>query len=109
MIETKLGKIQSVKFGSGGYDDAMFGISFTLGGDSWGVGDFKGQWSGDPIRGAEWTKEDRQERFGEIMVWIMELMATAKVNDITRLAGIPVEVTFDGNTLKSWRILTEVL
>lgn len=109
MIETKLGKIQNIKFGSGGYDNAQFGISFTLGGEGWGVGDFRGEWSGEPSRNALWTKEDRQERFGGIMVWIMDLMATAKVNDITRLADIPVEVTFDGNTLKSWRILTEVL
>lgn len=40
MLEVKLGKINKVKFGSGGYDDAMFGVTFDLGGQGWGVGDF---------------------------------------------------------------------
>jgi hypothetical protein len=33
----------------------------------------------------------------------------AKVNSVDRLKGVPVEATFDGNLLKEWRILTEVL
>jgi hypothetical protein len=33
----------------------------------------------------------------------------AKVNSVDELKGKPVEVTFDGNMLKEWRILTEVL
>ena len=35
-MEKKLGKIQSVRFGHGGYQDACIGISVTLGDGSWG-------------------------------------------------------------------------
>ena len=37
------------------------------------------------------------------------LLNEAKVDDIKNLKGVPVEATFDGTLLKSWRILTEVL
>lgn len=37
-LETKIGKIKSIKFGKGGYDDAMIGLTIHLGSDkgSWG-------------------------------------------------------------------------
>lgn len=38
-MEKKLGKIQDVKFGIGGYQDAMIGLFITLGNNGWGVGD----------------------------------------------------------------------
>lgn len=109
MIEKKLGKINRVKFGSGGYDDAMFGITFELGGQGWGVGDFWGTWTGDPSPYAKWTKEDQLRIRGETMGKIMDLMQKAKVNDLNKLQGVPVEITFESMTLKSWRILEEVL
>jgi hypothetical protein len=43
------------------------------------------------------------------MRYVSTLLKEAKVNSVDMLKGKPVEVTFDGNTLKSWRILTEVL
>jgi len=109
MIEKKLGKINRVKFGSGGYDDAMFGITFELGGQDWGVGDFWGTWTGDPSSYAKWTKEDQLRIRGETMGRIIDLMQKAKVNDLNRLQGVPVEITFESMTLKSWRVLEEVL
>ena len=43
MIEKKLGKISNVRFGHGGYQDAMIGLSLTFEGQgSWGVSDWKG-------------------------------------------------------------------
>lgn len=36
-LRTELGKITKVHFGVGGYQDAMIGISFTLGNDSWPI------------------------------------------------------------------------
>lgn len=109
MIETKLGKINRVKFGSGGYNDAMVGISFDLGGQGWGVGDFWGWWSDDPSPHAKWTKEDQLKHHGETMGKIIDLMKKAKVNDLNKLQGIPVEITFENMTLNSWRVLEEVL
>jgi hypothetical protein len=43
------------------------------------------------------------------MRYVSSLLKDAKVNSVDQLKGKPVEVTFDGNMLKSWRILTEVL
>jgi len=38
-----------------------------------------------------------------------DILKQAKVNDISKLLGIPVEVEFEFNTLTNWRILEEVL
>jgi hypothetical protein len=43
------------------------------------------------------------------MRYISSLLKDAKVDSVDKLKGKPVEVTLDGNQLKSWRILTEVL
>jgi len=43
------------------------------------------------------------------MIDMENLKKDAKVNSIDKLKGIPVEVTFEDNMLKEWRILTEVL
>lgn len=57
----------------------------------------------------KWTEDDRDE-LAQLMRYISKLLSEAKVDDITKLAGKPVEVTIDEfNSLKSWRILTEVL
>jgi len=113
MLEKKIGKITNVKFGRGGYQDAMMGISVSLGSDkdSWSVGDFKGTWGVDTevSEYAKWTEEDRQKHFGEVMTFVNELLLKAKKYNVADLKGVPVEVTFEGNTLKSWRILEEVL
>lgn len=110
-MKIELGKINSVTFGYGGYQGALFGIWFTLGGSGWGVCDGKGNWQGSPSEYSKWTLEDKKESQGEIMLWIEELMTKAKVKDINKLVGIPVEMTFDSpfGKLVSWRILTEVL
>lgn len=112
MMETKLGKIESIRFGHGGYQDAMLGIHFTLSGSAWGVCDSKCAWDAEQIKwteSCEWTENTRHKWYSDIMYYISELLAQAKVNSIDKLMGKPVEATFDGNVLKSWRILTEVL
>lgn len=107
-MEKRLGKIRSVRFGSGGYDDAMFGFSFDLGGDGWGVGDFWGTWS-NRSEGAMWTIEDQNKHFLEAMLRVKSIMKDAKKDDFSKLSGVAIEVSFDGNILSSWRILTEVV
>lgn len=107
----RIGKIKAIRFGHGGYQDAMIGVSFTLESerDSWGVGDFWGNWSMKRTENCQWTDADRTQSLGEMVMRVNALLSDAKVHNLTDLVGIPVEVTFERNTLKSWRILTEAI
>lgn len=109
MMERQLGKIKYVRIGYGGYQDAMFGIDFTLGGESWGVGDFWGMWASDPGSNAQWTKEDQIKRYGETMDRIRKLCDDANVKVVDKLKDVPIEVELENMTLKSWRVLREVI
>lgn len=105
-----LGKIQNVSFGHGGYQDAMIGISFTLGGDGWGVCDFWGDWALKRSDNAKWSEQDRIDHLGEMVMKINSLMEDAKVHSVEKLKGIPVRVYFkDFNSLDRWEVLKEVL
>jgi hypothetical protein len=42
-------------------------------------------------------------------MWLLGIMKDANVSRMQDLVGKPVEVVFDSNSLKSWRILTEVI
>lgn len=111
-MNKKLGKIESVKFGVGGYGDAMIGLHVTLSGGGWGVADSKANWDAEMIKctsNCQWTEEDRDRQYAEILRFLSKLLCQAKVNSVDKLKGIPIEATFDGNLLKEWRILTEVL
>jgi hypothetical protein len=108
----ELGKIASVRIGSGGYQEAMYGVSFELsfGGCS-GCGDFWGGWGPDITVTAhtKWTEADRQAQIQSAFWRLALLMQDAKVTDAAKLKGVPIEVTTENNGLKSWRILKEVL
>jgi len=114
MNDKRIGKIKSVRIGDGGYQDAMFGISFDLGSDkeSWGVGDF---WGGRGMSikpdgpSYKWTEKDRLKQYADTFVRLAHLMADANVTEVGKLVGRPIEVEFEANTLKSWRILTEAI
>jgi len=111
-MKKKLGKIKNVKFGIGGYQDAMIGLHVTLGSNGWNVGDSCSAWDAESIKWSEncnWTEDDRDKQYAEILRYLSKLLKDAKVDSVDRLKGIPVEVTFDGNMLKEWRVLTEVL
>lgn len=112
MEEKRLGKIQNVKFGHVGYQEAQLGFSFTLGHEGWGVSDSRAYWDANIIDCSEhsqWTEEDRDKSYAEIMRFISGLMKDAKVDSFEKLKGKPVEVVFENSTLKHWRILTEVI
>lgn len=111
MIEKKLGKISRARFGNGGYDDAMFGASFTFDMKGTGVGDFWGFWPLSMKRSehAKWQDFDRERHFVDMLRRIEEVMSAAKVRNFYDLVGVPVEVSIEGNQLSSWRVLTEVL
>jgi hypothetical protein len=111
-MEKRLGKIEAVSFGLGGYQGAMLGLHVTLGDGSWGVGDSKSNWDSEQIKWTEntqWTESQRDVYYSEIMRYVSKLLKEAKVDSVDKLKGKPVEVTFDGNQLVEWRILTEVL
>jgi hypothetical protein len=107
----ELGKIEKVTFGYGGYQDAMFGVTFVLSFGGMGVVDFKGTWSEEVEVGenTKWSEEDRTMSNDDTVKFINRIMREAKVTEINRLVGIPIEVTSEGMSLKSWRVLTEVL
>ena len=111
-MEKKLGKIESISFGLGGYQGAMIGLHVTLGDGSWGVGDSRVNWDSEQIKWTEntqWSESDRDKWFADITRYVSKLLKEAKVDSVDKLKGKPVEATFNGNTLKEWRILTEVL
>ena len=108
--EKRIGKIYSIKFGKGGYQEACLGVTVDLRSENgWGVEDFNGTWGGAPSPGAQWTVEDQTKRWGEMVRWIADLLKKSKKESIDQLKGVPVEVEFEGMKLKSWRILEEVL
>lgn len=111
MTEKRIGKIQDVRFGHGGYQDAMIGISFTLGSDkeSWNCGDFWGEWATKRSKECKWTEQDRIDHLGATVMRINKLLDDAKVSNIQQLVGKPIEITFEGQVRKEWRILTEAV
>ena len=109
-MKTELGKIQEVTIGYGGYQDAQLGIGFTLGGKGWGIGTgCYRAWGTKRSADAKWTEQERIIALGETFMKIKKWLDDAGVKDVYELKGKPVECTFDGLELKSWRILTEVL
>ena len=111
MTATKLCKIESARFGLGGYQDAQFGFAVSFKGPGWGVSDFWGEWGIGVECGehSKWTEADRDAAFAKTCRRVNQLLIDAKAHDVQGRSGKPAEVTFDGMTLKSGRILTEVL
>lgn len=113
MCAKYLGKIESVSLGIGGYQAAMFGLSVSLSFDgSHGCGDFRGTWCPgvvDVRPGTKWTEAERSHMHDTLVRFIAKLLVDAKKKDLYQLKGVPVEVEMDGMSLKSWRVLTEVL
>jgi hypothetical protein len=106
---TELGRIQKAAFGWGGYQDAQFGLSITIGGKSWGCGDFKGDWGIERSDHCKWSEEDRLQGLGKACIALRDILKAAGVQTVDQLAGVPIEATFNGTLLVSWRVLDEVL
>ena len=112
MERKELGRIQKVSFGFGGYQDAQIGLWLTLCGGSWGVmASVGGGWS-TIIKHSEhcqWTEAERDSGYSTMLREVQDILRKAKVEDVGALVGKPIEATFEGMALKSWRILEEVL
>lgn len=109
MERKDLGRIERAEFGWGGYQDAMLGLSLTFAGKAWGVSHFDGTWGTKRSEHAQWTEESRVTQLGEVVMRLKDTLKAAKVDSVSKLVGKPVECTFEGMTLKSWRVLEEVL
>lgn len=109
MNEKRLGQIKVASFGFGGYQDAMIGLSLAFGSEGWGVSTFHGAWGVKRSEYCKWSEEDRVKQLGEACLKLRDLLEQAKVRSVEDLIGIPVEIEFEGNCLKDYRILTEVL
>lgn len=109
MTGKEIGWIRSAAFGQGGYQDAQLGLSLDFMGDGWGVSDFIGYWDREPDKHCKWTKEDQDHGFAKAVRKLGETLALAGKQSVADLAGTPVEVEFENNTLKGWRVLTEVI
>ena len=112
MIEKRLGRIERADFGIAGYQDAMLGLHVWLVGAGWGVSTTKSAWDCNIIKPSEhcaWTEDDRSLQYDEIVRYVSGVLRDAKVSHVPKLAGKPVEATFEDKIIQSWRILTEVL
>lgn len=112
--EILLGKIKSIEFGITGYNEMMLGysIEFSLDGGTMGVATSEGFLDYNRVKYSEhckWTEEERDIGMVDMLKRLSDVLKQAKVNTIDKLKNIPVEVTLEGNTFKSWRVLTEVL
>lgn len=97
-MRVELGKISNVYFG---YNEYCFGLHLELSGQGWGTCtsyDYNPNYKGDVIP-YELKMIDN----------IQKLLKDAKVDKVEQLKGKPIEVTFESNLLKGFRILTEVL
>lgn len=105
-MEKQLGKISAVSFGRNADRPFMFGLELTLSGKNWGT--FTSI-SANTSDNCMWEADERNAAFFEVCKKINKLLEDANVNSVNELVGIPVEVIFENNTLKDYRILTEVL
>lgn len=85
------------------------GLHLTFSGAGWGVGTFEGDWAIERSEHSKWTEESRRQRIFDAVWRLKDTLVKAKKQHVAELVGTPVEVTLDGNLLKSWRVLTEVL
>lgn len=107
-----LGKIENVYFGLGGYQGAMLGLHLYFSFNSCQTGNSIATWDPETIECSgysQWTEQDRDKNFANICRKISLYLSQAKKRDVSQLEGVPVELEFEDNILKSWRILTEVI
>lgn len=112
-MNKQLGKITEVKFGFGGYQEAMFGLSIEFKiGTSGGCMAFVGGWWSNatkPDANTQWTEADRTKAKVDLCDEIQKILVDAHVSSIDKLIDIPCEIWIEDGVVKGWRILTEVL
>lgn len=108
-VQKVLGKITRAKFGMNRDYPFLMGLELEFGADGWGIGD-GGKMMINVGPTAKWESSLARERaIARMIDSIRDLLIDAKVDDVTKLVGRPVEVTMEGNVFKDFRILKEVL
>jgi len=102
----ELGKIESVEFGRHPDRPFLFGLQLTFKMEGAGV---QGFYTVNLSEDCKWEIADRSLTIVEMVEFVDSTLENAKVNHVSELKNIPVEITFNGNCFKSFRILTEVL
>ena len=108
-MEKLLGKIDMVKFG---IHENCLGLYLVFLAQGIGVSTciYGGVSTDIKIdENTKWTEEDRNAANAKLLRKLNDLMCEAKVTDVYKLQGKPVELTVEDRQLKSFRILTEVL
>ena len=97
-VDVRLAKISGLRFGIDP-KTGFYGLELSFGGDGWNVGS-AGKYLDDPKKEANIIASSQH---------VMNLLRAAKVNGVSELVGMPVEVTILNNAFSSFRVLTEVL
>ena len=108
-MRTVIGVISSARFGWGGYQEVMLGLSLTFDMSGSAVAHFDGMWGQTRRDSCQWTEADRLTQLGEAVMRLGKVLNEAKKMHVEELVGVPVEVTLDGNLFKGWRVLTEAI
>jgi hypothetical protein len=113
MNEKELGKIIEVKFGRVGHQESCIGLNLVFSG-KWGevctrVGNGYSPSRIKHTQHCKWTEADRDNDFAQTIREIDKILKDANVDYVNELLDKPVEVEFDDNLIKDWRILTEVI
>lgn len=87
MTGKELGRISKATFGYLG-DFKRIAVDLTFSGKGWGVSSYICADNHDKIR---------------------KMLDDSGKQHVHEMVGVPVEITFEGNAIKDWRILTEVL
>lgn len=109
MEEKSLGKITFAEFGQCKDRPFLFGLHlcFEFDGGSSGCCD-GGQYAINIGKRCDWSKVESRDIL-KVMEIINKTLKDAKVSYISELINKPVEVTFEKNRFKNFRILTEVI
>ena len=109
MKEKILGKIDFAEYGT--YPDRPFLMGLQLGFKMQfgGVGD-GAKYTVNMSKDCKWdSQKEREQTITKYVDDVYELLKQAKVNYVSELKNIPVEIILENNTFKDFRILTEVL
>ena len=108
-LRKQLGKIETISFG---VEDGKLGLSLTFTFGSTGCIWYETIWDFATVEKTEyskWTEMEREQEAVELMKKISKYLNEAKVSSITELKNVPVECSFSGNMMRSWRVLKEVI
>ena len=105
-----LGKIVKAEFGS--FPDRKFlvGLQLTFKFDGNSHVSDGGRYTINVSDNCNWeTEEDKNVAYQKVLKHLSMVLEEAKVNYVSELINKPIEIEIEGQTFKSFRILTEVI